>query len=93
MRGVHVGFDNIEDDQIRTGTRRRSAMRSMKGSRRTRRGWKNHLFFPLVYRSSSSFLMVFFESSLCDGSLKVSVETVPLRLSSSTVYRVGKRWE
>ena len=51
---------------------------------RTRRGWKNHLFFPLVYRSSSSFLICFFASSRCDTSLNVSEPTTPLRPSSSS---------
>ena len=44
---------------------------------------KNHLFLPEVYRSSKSFLICFFESSRCEGSLKVSAETTPFKPSNS----------
>lgn len=50
----------------------------------TLRAWKNHLFLPPVYRSSKSFFICFFASSRCDGSLKVSAATVPLRPSNSS---------
>lgn len=55
------------------------------------RGVKNHLFFPLVYLSSSAFFTVFLASSLWLTSLKVSFVTTPFRPSSSRVYRVGIR--
>ena len=69
----------------------RSAVSDMR--QRTRNGWKNHLFFPLWYLSSSCFLMFFLASTRCDGSLKVSGETVPFKPSSSNAYRVGNKWE
>lgn len=50
---------------------------------RTLNAVKNHLFFPPVYLSSNSFLIVFFASSRCEGSLKVSDVTVPFKPSSS----------
>src|SRR5687767_11814611 len=49
------------------------------------RGVKNHRFFPLVYRSSRIFLTFFLASSRWLTSLKVSLETEPLRPSSSRV--------
>ena len=55
-------------------------------------GVKNHLFFPLVYRSSNTFFTVFFASSRCDTSLNVSFVITPFKFSSSNVYRVGIKW-
>lgn len=46
---------------------------------------KNHLFLPVWYLSSNAFLMVFLASSLCEGSLKVSWEMTPFKVSSSIV--------
>lgn len=53
-------------------------------------GVKNHLFLPVVYRSSNAFRIVFFASDRgSEPSLNVSLEITPLRPSSSIVYRVG----
>jgi len=53
---------------------------------------KNHLLLPFAYLSSNDFLIAFLASDLCVGSLKVSPVTEPFRFSSSSMYRVGRRW-
>ena len=52
----------------------------------------HHRLLPFAYLSSNAFLIAFFASSRWVGSLNVSLLTEPLSDSSSSMYRVGRRW-
>merc|ERR1739846_17804 len=54
--------------------------------------WKNHLFFPLLYRSSNFVRTMCLAFFFFIGSFKISLFKFVLSNAKSTVYRVGIIW-